>query len=119
MTEPELLERWRLTWPSWFADPAGAAPDPVVHIGPHSSRETNSSISAHMAAGTLVERLPTLRIPALFVHGDLDPLPTRSSTETAALIPGARVEIIPRCGHFPWLERPGELRRLVADFVVG
>ena len=26
--------------------------------------------------------------------------------ETAALIPGARVETIPDCGHFPWAERP-------------
>lgn len=51
----------------------------------------------------------------LFVHGEVDPLPVRSSTETAALIPGARVVTIPNCGHFPWAERPGEVRRAVVD----
>ena len=30
---------------------------------------------------------------------------------------GARVDTIPHCGHFPWLERPGELRRHVESFL--
>jgi pimeloyl-ACP methyl ester carboxylesterase len=42
----------------------------------------------------------------LFVHGERDPLPPRSTTDTAALIPGALVQTIPDCGHFPWLEQP-------------
>jgi proline iminopeptidase len=117
VSEVELLERWRITWPYWFADPERVAADPVLRIGPRSSKETNASIARHQSEGTLVERLPEVRLPALFVHGELDPLPVRSSTETAALIPGARVDIIPGCGHFPWLERPGELRRRVEAFV--
>ncbi len=117
VTEAELLERWHLTWPLWFVDPDAAPPDPVLHIGASSSAETNASISAHYAAGTLEKRLPEVTLRALFVHGELDPLPVRSSTGTAALMPRAEVEVIPRCGHFPWLERPGELRRSVAAFV--
>ena len=113
VTEAELFERWELVWPFWFADPEAAAPDPVRHIGPQSSMEVNASLAAHYAAGTLRDKLPEVRLPVLFVHGELDPLPFRSSTETAALIPGAQVETIRRCGHFPWLERPGELRRRV------
>lgn len=35
------------------------------------------------------------------------------------LIPGARLELIPGSGHFPWLERPGELRRRVEPFLSG
>ena len=38
-------------------------------------------------------------------------------TDTAALIPGAVVEVIPACGHIPWLERPGEVRRAVEKFL--
>ena len=112
-TEAELLERWHVMWPTWFVDPEAAPPDPVSHIGASSSAETNASISAHYAAGTLERRLPEVTLRALFVHGELDPLPVRSSSETAALMPHAGVGIIPGCGHFPWLERPGELRRRV------
>ena len=34
-------------------------------------------------------------------------MPMRSTTDTAALIKGARVEIIAEAGHFPWLEQAG------------
>jgi pimeloyl-ACP methyl ester carboxylesterase len=108
-----------LLWPQWFADPEKATPNPVVHIGAHSSMESNASLSEHFAKGTLAQELPNVRLAALFVHGELDPMPVRASIETAALIPGARVETIPRCGHFPWLERPGELRRIVETFLAG
>jgi len=53
---------------------------------------------------------PKARLPALFVHGEHDPLPVRASTETAARIPGARVETIPHAGRFPWLEDPQAVR---------
>jgi len=119
VTEEELLERMSYLWPRWFADPENAAPSPVVHIGPRSSIETNASLSEHFANGTLARELPGVRLQALFVHGELDPLPVRASIDTAALIPGARVETIPRCGHLPWLERPGELRRIVETFLAG
>jgi len=84
-----------------------------------SSIGTNASIAEHFARGTLVEKLPTVSVPVLFVHGELDPLPPESSFETAALIPGARVKVVPGCGHFPWWERPGEIRRLVGEFLAG
>ena len=119
VTEADLLERMGLLWPQWFADPENAAPNPVTHIGARSSTETNASLMEHFAEGTLARELPSLRLPVLFVHGERDPLPVRASTETAALVPGARVETIPHCGHFPWLERPGELRRIVESFLAG
>lgn len=117
VTEAELLERFGLIWPQYFVDPQSAPPSPVTHIGAQSSIETNRSISEHFRLRTLPERLPDVRLPALFVHGESDPLPVRSSAATAVLIPGARVETIPGCGHFPWLERPGEIRRIVASFL--
>lgn len=79
--------------------------------------ETKASLSEHFARGMLAARLPSVRLPTSFVHGELDALPVRSSTETAALVPGARVETIPECGHFPWLGQPGELRRIVESFL--
>ena len=78
---------------------------------------TMESVEAHWAAGTLERELPKLRLPALLVHGADDPLPSSASVETAALIPGARLELIERSGHFPWLERRDGIRPMVEAFL--
>jgi len=70
------------------------------------SIEINQSIAEHLGHKTLECGLPGLRLPTLFVNGEDDPLPVQSTIRTAALIPGALIETIPDCGHFPWLERP-------------
>jgi pimeloyl-ACP methyl ester carboxylesterase len=118
VTEEELVERFAIIWPQFFADPqhplaAGSAD----RVGVAASIGTNRSIGEHFERQTLVRRLPDVRLPTLFVHGELDPAPAGSSARTAQLIPGAHVELIPECGHFPWLERPGEIARLVASTV--
>ncbi|MGK5683630.1 alpha/beta fold hydrolase [Actinoplanes sp. URMC 104] len=47
-------------------------------------------------------RLSRMRVPALVMCGDADPvLHTRASRETAAAIPGARLSILPGVGHVP------------------
>jgi pimeloyl-ACP methyl ester carboxylesterase len=111
------FERFRLFWPNYFADPADAAPMPAVKIGVECSAETNASLERHFEAGTLERRLPDVRLPALVIHGNLDPLPLRTAIDTAALIPDAVTEIIEGCGHWPWLEQPGEVRRIVERFL--
>jgi pimeloyl-ACP methyl ester carboxylesterase len=116
--EADLVERFAAVWPHYFAGGRVTLPPPA-RVGVESSIGTNRSLSEHFERRTLARSLPDARLPALFVHGEEDPLPVRSSTETAALIPGARVETIPACGHFPWAERPaafrGAVERLVAE----
>jgi proline iminopeptidase len=114
VTQDELVERFGILWPRYFADPADpVAASPVTHSGVEASIGANLSLGEHFRRRTLVDGLPEVDLPALFVHGELDPVPSASSTGTAALIRGARVELIPGCGHFPWLEQPGEVARLV------
>jgi proline iminopeptidase len=117
-TEADLVERFALIWPGYFADPAGAPPAPS-RIGAQCSAETNASIKHHFELGTLERGLPSLTVPAAFVHGELDPLPPRSSLHTAALIPVARTDVIPGVGHFPWLERPGSVRAALTALLIG
>lgn len=112
VTEADLVERFGLIWVPFFVDPEGAS-EPPAHVGVEASIETNRSIVEHSDRATLAEGLGRVGVPVLFVHGALDPLPLRSSTETAALIPGARVATIPDCGHFPWLEQPAAFRAAV------
>ena len=71
----------------------------------------------HFEQGTLERQLPKLRLPLLFVHGEQDPLPSRASLDTAALLPDASVELLADCGHFPWLEKPSEFRQALLGFL--
>jgi pimeloyl-ACP methyl ester carboxylesterase len=112
VTEVELVQRLALIWPEFFADPDSAGPSPP-RVGVEASIGTNRSIAAHFERETLARALPTLELPVLFVHGEDDPLPVRSTLATAALIPQALVEKIPDCGHFPWLEQPTAFRAAV------
>ncbi len=50
-------------------------------------------------------RLPSLRVPALVLHGALDQLaPIEGGRELAALIPGAELVVVPEVGHAVNLE---------------
>jgi pimeloyl-ACP methyl ester carboxylesterase len=116
-TDEEGLEQTRILWPTWFADPAAVPPFPLQHFGAECSAETFASITEHFEKRTLRKGLPEVRMPALFVHGIQDPLPIRTSVNTAKLIPGARVARIPNCGHFPWLEQPGFVSRSIRGLI--
>jgi pimeloyl-ACP methyl ester carboxylesterase len=116
-TEEEELEQSEILWPPKFADPSAAAPFPFEHFGLECNAETFASIREHFTRQTLRKGLPEVRMPALFVHGIQDPLPLRTSANTAKLIPGARVARIPNCGHFPWLEQPGSLNRSIRGLI--
>ncbi len=112
VTEAELVERFATIWPQFFARPEEASPAPP-RIGVQASIETNASIAEHFERGTLAKGLPHVQMPALFLHGEEDPLPLRWVVATAELIPGAQIETIADCGHFPWLEQPTAFRNAV------
>ncbi len=62
--------------------------------------------------------LPQIRCPTLVVVGDADALtPPDRAREMADAIPGARLEVVPECGHISTLEQPQALTRLLADFL--
>ena len=52
------------------------------------------------ASGERTALLPNISCPALVIHGAADPLiPVACGIDTAALIPGARLEVIEGMGH--------------------
>jgi len=56
--------------------------------------------------------------PALVVWGDDDKVVPKSAGERyAALLPKARFETVRAAGHCVEMEQPGELARLVSDFI--
>lgn len=61
-------------------------------------------------------RLGGVSLPTLVVHGDEDRLlAPGNGREVAALIPGARLEMLEGVGHMFWWERPSEAAALVRE----
>ncbi len=68
----------------------------------------------------IVERLQELRLPVLVVTGDNDRIvPTEQSLRLAKKIPGAKLAVIPSCGHVPQEECPQAFMKAVGVFMAG
>jgi len=65
----------------------------------------------------LVPSLGTIDCPTLIVHGRDDPIPLASSEAAAAAIPGARLVVLDRAGHVPYVEQPDALWAAVLPFL--
>ncbi len=62
-------------------------------------------------------RLGRIRLPTMLIRGASDGLVGQAYAETyAALIPGARLEVIPEAGHSPQIEQPEEFTRRIFAF---
>ncbi len=63
--------------------------------------------------------LSRLDLPVLIVWGEMDRvLPASSGEIMQSLIPGARMEIIPRSGHLPHQESPEEFLEIVTPWLI-
>lgn len=61
--------------------------------------------------------LPKLTCPSLILWADRDPyLPTRFANAYAAALPNSQLEILPGTGHWPWVDDPAVVDR-VLNFV--
>jgi 3-oxoadipate enol-lactonase len=75
------------------------------------------------ACGQLAEldlrpELAKVKVPALVVVGEQDEAtPPPMSHELAALLPDARLKIIPGCAHVPQLQAPRIFLETIADFL--
>ena len=66
----------------------------------------------------LAAQLSQLRVPTLVITGDDDRIvPTQQSIRLAGEIPGAKLVVIPECGHIPQEERPEAFVWAVSDFL--
>jgi pimeloyl-ACP methyl ester carboxylesterase len=75
---------------------------------------------AVMARVDLRPLLPQIACPALVMCGESDLLtPPDHAQEMAALIPGARLELLQQCGHLLTWEQPQRVSALLVDWLAG
>lgn len=63
-------------------------------------------------------RVSEIAQPAMFFHGADDPMVSPDDSQVAAaLMPNARIHLVPRCGHWAQLEKPEAFADAVARFL--
>jgi pimeloyl-ACP methyl ester carboxylesterase len=76
-----------------------------------------AGVEPELAEG-LVRGLSEVRSPVLVVAGERDALTgVAGARAVAACFPDARVEVLPRAGHFPWVDEPAAFRSAVSGFL--
>jgi pimeloyl-ACP methyl ester carboxylesterase len=91
--------------------------DLVMRAGAQQLIRQNRAVMARPDARV---HLPQLRCPVLVLCGDADQLaPPECSQEIAALVPHARLVMVPRCGHMLSMEKPAEVNAALLDWLAG
>jgi pimeloyl-ACP methyl ester carboxylesterase len=120
-------DEWvRLTW----YDPAGAkmmkapgAPDLSHEELLETLRDRQSILMLgwrpFMHNPKLRRRLARIKVPTLVVWGESDRVVTTEYGRAYhQAIPGSKFSLIPRAGHYPHIERPGEFVNAVKEFLL-
>ena len=72
----------------------------------------------YMFNRSLTHLLPRLRVPTLVIWGKEDQIiPLECGERYQRAIPGARLEVLPQCGHNPHLEKTEQFVGLVREFL--
>jgi len=68
--------------------------------------------------GGLLDALPQLKVPVLYVTGDDDRIvPADGTKEAAKLTPGSTLVVVAECGHLPHEEKPQEFLAAIEAFL--
>jgi len=117
---PRELERYRwlsapLLYGRWDAAArAQAAAEPAQFAKP----ATEGFYAGFDPDPELPGRLAALAVPVLLVAGEYDIWPTGESVrELAALLGNANLTLLPRTGHFPWVDVPARFVAIVHEFL--
>jgi pimeloyl-[acyl-carrier protein] methyl ester esterase len=66
----------------------------------------------------LRELAPRIKAPTLLIHGAADPLmPVGAAEALAALIPGAKLDVLANCAHAPFISQADDFLAIVRKFL--
>ena len=106
--DDKAAARVRLLWPGYFADPRLAPPPPPIACSARVSNAILVDVIRLMGEQALETRLPEVQVPSLHLIGRASPIDPTANEQTAAIMPGAEVEMLDT-GHFVWIEHPGSV----------
>ena len=110
LAAPLLYGRWDVS------SQAQAAAEPAQFAQP----ATDGFYAGFDPDPALPERLAELAAPVLLVAGEYDIWPTAASVRELALCLGsAELALLPRTGHFAWVDDPASFVAAVRDFLRG
>jgi proline iminopeptidase len=81
------------------------------------NRALSADADRSTESAAFADRLRTLDVPALVIHGELDPRPARFAAQVAELIPDAELLLMPSVGHFPRFEAPEPFTAALRGFL--
>lgn len=96
----------------YFCDPARARDLTPFRVTGRTQQEVWTSLGDY----DLRPALRTLRVPAVVLHGDCDPIPSASARTVAECL-RAPFHLLARCGHVPYVEASREFARLLDEFL--
>ncbi|MDA4136807.1 MAG: alpha/beta hydrolase [Thaumarchaeota archaeon] len=105
-----------------FYDPkkspfANLGPEGLVMMAANSKALIAYASQPYMHDPTLRARLSAVDVPVLLLWGASDKVvDVDYGRRFAESIPGSRMEVITEAGHFPQIEKPEEVLRLIRDF---
>ncbi|WP_370565570.1 alpha/beta fold hydrolase [Cupriavidus sp. UME77] len=88
------------------------------------ARDCGAALFARQSDATLTRRdhwgtLALVEVPALLVWGAADTfVPIEVGRRIAGILPDARYEVLPGCGHFPSMERPEATTAIARDWLL-
>jgi proline iminopeptidase len=114
-SDPEIhAEQTQAIYPAWFADHEM----PARFALPKAISQTGASVLARLRSQHYDwrQKIGTLNVPSLVIHGELDPLPVEVSEQLVSLL-SAKHALIPDAGHMPFWEAPDVFFPIVEAFL--
>ena len=99
---------------------AGRSREMREAMGHHRSAQGLAHAARGMLAqqnSTVIDRLPSIRVPTLVIVGDRDQPFLAPCEYMAKKIPGARLEVIPGAGHSSNLDQPAIFNGVLGNFL--
>jgi pimeloyl-ACP methyl ester carboxylesterase len=106
--------------PTFYRDPAKRAviEDWVQQLRPLDRNGIRKAVVAVANRRGISDEIGSIVAPTLVIVGADDvPTPVKRARRIAELIPGARLEVVPYCGHSSSIEQPAAVTALIQPFL--